>query len=341
MTPDQLAGVAGFLVERGEEVAGPLTATLLTGGRSNLTYRLDDGRSAWVLRRPPTGGVIESAHDMEREHRVVASLQGTGVPVARSVGCDRSHRVLDAPYAVTAFVTGRTVRSRDDLAPWSDAEVAACVDGLLDALVALHAVDPTAVGLGDLGRPDGYAARQLRRWSTQWEAVAASNPGAGHRVGALVDVLRDRLPAQARSCVVHGDYRVDNTILDAHDPGRVLAVVDWELSTLGDPAADLALMAVYRHPALDGILGIEAAWTSDRLPGPDALRTGYEDRTGAPVDGWDVHLGLAFLKLAVIAAGITHRARLGVTSGEGYEGVAATVPVLLDAGLEAAAARTR
>ncbi|GCD90001.1 phosphotransferase family protein [Nocardioides sp. LS1] len=335
MTPAQLAGVAAYLSDRGETVAGPLTATLLAGGRSNLTYRLDDGESTWVLRRPPTGGVIESAHDMAREYRVVEALQGTGVPVARAVGCDRSLMVLDSPYAVVEYVEGRTVRSRDDLAGWTTPDFDACTNGLVDALVALHAVDPADVGLADFGRPDGYAERQLRRWSRQWESMGADDP----RAGQLLALLDARVPTQRRTSIVHGDFRVDNTILAVTDPGRVLALVDWELSTLGDPVADVALMAVYRHHALDGVLGIRAAWTDDRFPGPAGLRERYADRGGAELDAWDFHLGLAFFKLAVIAEGIAYRHRLGATEGEGYEGVAATVPVLLEAGLEAVGTR--
>lgn len=332
---EELVRLRQFLKEHGEPVAGPLSAGLLTGGRSNLTYRIEDGTRVWALRRPPTGGVIESAHDVVREYRVVAALQGTGVPVAPAVGCDQSGMVLGAPFAVVGFVVGRTVRSRVDVATWSDPDFARCADGLVDALARLHAVDPVAVGLGDFGRHDGYATRQLRRWSGQWQAMGAVDP----RADRLLTLLAGRLPEQARTSVVHGDYRVDNVILDEADPGRVCAIVDWELSTLGDPVADVALMCVYRHPALDGVLGVPAAWTSDGFPSVDQLRRRYEERTGANLPNWGFHLALAYYKLAVIAEGIAYRHRLGVTAGDGYEGVAATVPVLLEAGLEEAARR--
>lgn len=332
---DELARVRQFLEEHGQSVAGPLRADLLAGGRSNLTYRLTDGRAAWALRRPPAGGVIESAHDMVREFHVVAALQDTGVPVAPAVGCDESGVVLGAPSAVVGFVAGRTVRTRADLATWSDADFARCADGLVGALVRLHDVDPVAVGLGDFGRHDGYAARQLRRWSGQWQAMGAVDPLADR----LLELLAGRAPDQSRTSVVHGDYRVDNVILDESDPGEVRAIVDWELSTLGDPVADVALMCVYRHPALDGVLGVPAAWASDRFPSPDALRDDYEARTDASLPDWGFHLALAYYKLAVIAEGIAYRHRLGVTAGEGYEGVAATVPVLLEAGLAEAQRR--
>lgn len=330
LSDGQLARLRSFLIDCGESPTGELSATLLTGGRSNLTYRLDDDVQAWALRRPPLGGIIESAHDMVREYRVVAALQTTDVPVPRSVGCDATGAVLGAPSAVVGFVEGRTVRSRTDVADWSAADFRACAVGMIDTLAGLHDIEPQAVGLGDFGRADAYARRQLRRWSRQWQEMGASDP----RAERLASTLGDRLPDQERAGVIHGDFRVDNTILDAEDPGTVRAVVDWELSTLGDPVADVALMCVYRHSALDGVLGIEAAWTSDSFPSAEELRSMYEEDSGRALTGWDFHLALAFYKLAVIAEGIAFRHRLGATAGEGYGGVAATVPVLLDAGLE-------
>lgn len=330
LTEGQLAGLRSFLTACGEHPIGELSATLLTGGRSNLTYRLQDEASAWALRRPPLGGVIESAHDMVREFRVVAALGTTDVPVPRAIGCDETGAVLGVPSAVVGFVEGRTVRSQADVAGWSAADFQACAAGMIDALVRLHEVDPSAVGLGDFGRPGAYASRQLRRWSRQWQEMGAVDA----RADRLVAALEARVPDQTRSGVIHGDFRVDNTILDASDPGTVRALVDWELSTLGDPVADVALMCVYRHPALDGVLGVEAAWTSEGFPSVEELRSMYEERSGHALGDWNVHLALAFYKLAVIAEGIAYRHRLGATAGEGYGGVAATVPVLLDAGLE-------
>jgi aminoglycoside phosphotransferase (APT) family kinase protein len=333
LTVDELARLAGWLSGAGEPVAGPLRATLLTGGRSNLTYRLDDGVASWALRRPPLGGVVGSAHDVVREFRVVAALGDSAVPVARAVACDSDGSVLDAPCAVVSFVPGRTVRSSADLEGWTDAEVDRCAGQLVDVLASLHEIGPDAVGLADFGRPGSYGARQLRRWSTQWERMGADDA----RAARLHGLLADRVPEQERTTVVHGDYRVDNVLLDRDDPGLVLAVVDWELSTLGDPVADVATMCAYRHPAFSGVLGVDAAWTSPRFPSPDELRHRYEARAGVPLPGFGFHVSLAYYKLAVIAEGIAYRHRLGVTAGgDGYDGVAAAVPVLLEAGLEAA-----
>ncbi len=333
LTPGELDGLAALLARAGEPVTGALTASMLTGGRSNLTYRIDDGVSSWALRRPPEGGVVGSAHDVVREYRVVCALGGTGVPVARAVACDEQGVALGVPCAVVDYVDGRTVRSVDDLAGWSDADVARCADALVDALVALHQVGLADVGLSDFGRPGGYAARQLRRWDTQWQRMGATDPRA-QRLHAL---LAERVPDQERTTVVHGDYRVDNVLLDRADPGRVLAVLDWELSTTGDPVADVATMCAYRHPAFSTVLGVEAAWTSHRFPSRDALRERYELRSARSLPGFEFFVALAYYKLAVIAEGIAYRHRLGVTAGgEGYDDVASAVPELLEAGLEVA-----
>lgn len=334
LTSTELGRLGDLLARVGEPVAGPLSATLLTGGRSNLTYRLDDGVSSWAMRRPPHGGIIESAHDVVREYRVVEALQGTDVPVARTVACDPAGEALGAPCAVVAFVAGQTARSRGDIESWSHPQVAECADGLVSALAALHSVDPVSVGLGDYGRHDGYAARQVRRWSGQWTSMEAEDP----RAGRLLAWLSERVPEQSALAVVHGDYRVDNVLLDRDDPGRVLAIVDWELATLGDPVADVATMCAYRHPALDLVLGIPAAWTSPRFPSGEDLRRRYAERTGSGLPAFDFYLALAFYKLAVIAQGIVFRHGLGVTVGDGYESVAASVPVLLEAGLDVAGA---
>lgn len=332
LTDSELDRLAAVLVAAGEHVDGALCATLIAGGRSNLTYRLTDGDRAWALRRPPRGAVIESAHDMAREYRVVAGLRDTSVPVARAVALDDG-QALGAPCAVFEFVEGRTVRSRDDLTGWTRDDFSACASALVDVLAELHAVDPTAVGLADHGRPGAYNARQLARWQRQWEQIG----GADSRAGRLHDRLVHLLPDQEATSVVHGDYRVDNVLLATDDPGHVVAVVDWELSTLGDPSADVALMCAYRHAALDGILGIPAAWASDAFPSAESLWSAYQERSGRTLRDTAFHLGLAYYKIAVIAAGISYRHQQGVTAGSGYDGVAATVPVLLEAGLEAVA----
>lgn len=327
----QLDRIRGFLTERGEVVSGALAATLIAGGKSNLTYRLDDGAGAvWVLRRPPAGGVTPSAHDIGREYRVNSALYGSAVPVARPVGHTEDAAILGTQFSVVAYVPGRTIRERAALADWTDREVDTCVSGLLDALVVLHQVDYREVGLEGFGRTEGYGARQLRRWSGQWAHMQADSADADR----LLALLQRWIPEQSSCSIVHGDYRIDNTLLHPDDVGQVVAVIDWELSTLGDPIADVAMMCAYRHPALDVILGVPAAWTSERLPSVEELAVRYERRSGTSVREWPFYLGLAYYKLAVIAQGIDYRYRLGGTSGEGFSTAGDAVPVLLAAGLE-------
>jgi aminoglycoside phosphotransferase (APT) family kinase protein len=319
--------VARLLADHGVRVRGPLTAEQISGGRSNLTFKVSDGVSTWVLRRPPTAGLTPSAHDMAREYTVTTALRGTAVPVAGTVALDTE--ALGTPCTVVDFVPGLVVRDRDDLAALSDAQVAATTDALVDVLAALHAVDHRAVGLETFGRPDGYVARQVRLWARQWEQVRTRDlPDATRLATALLDFA----PAGDVS-IVHGDFRIDNTILDPDNPEVVRAVVDWEMSTLGDPLTDLALMCVYRDPALDLVLGCPAAWTSDRLPSADALAQRYATVSGRDPGPWDRYLALANFKLAVIAEGIAYRARQGADAGNGALAAADATGEFLAAGL--------
>ncbi|MGY1824003.1 phosphotransferase family protein [Geodermatophilus sp. SYSU D00079] len=327
-----LDALCAHLVARGVEPAGPLTAELIAGGRSNLTYAVTDGVSRWVVRRPPLAGLTASAHDMVREHRVTSALQGTAVPVARPVSLCEDESVLGAPFTVVEWVDGVVVRDRDDLAALSDEVLGRTTDGLVEVLVALHAVDVDAVGLSGFGRPEGFLTRQVALWRRQWDSVRTRECPDLERLHAL---LADRVPASSEVAVVHGDYRIDNAILDRDDPGTVRAVVDWELSTLGDPLTDVALMCVYRHPALDVVLGLPAAWTSPRLPAPDELAEAYTRRSGRALGDWPFYLGLAHLKLAVIAEGIAHRAHAGADAGRDARRAAEAVPGLVTAGLDA------
>jgi len=201
---------------------------------------------------------------------------------------------------------------------------------LIDALVSLHRVDPHAVGLGDFGRPDGYVSRQVALWRRQWDQVQTRDLADLERLHAR---LADRVPTASATAVVHGDFRIDNAMLGVQDPTRVRAILDWELSTLGDPRTDVALMCTYRNPALDVILGIPAAWASPRLPAGEELASWYVERSGRDLGDWPFYLGLAHLKLAVIAEGIAYRARAGAVAGRNAQGAADAVPELVAAGL--------
>jgi aminoglycoside phosphotransferase (APT) family kinase protein len=283
---------------------------LISGGRSNLTYLVFDDKSTWVLRRPPSHGVTPSAHDMAREYRVVSALAGTGVPVARPVAVCADDSVLGAPFTLVEYVRGQVIRTESDLSLIeSDETVTDCVQGLVSVLADLHSVDVDAVGLGDWGKRDGYLERQVRRWAGQWGRVQRPDDERDGDVRRLHDRLARSIPAQSATAIVHGDYRIDNVILDSAAPYRVVAVVDWEMSTLGDPLADVALMCVYREPVFDLVIGVDAAWTSNRLPTAEDIAERYALASGRDLQHWDFHLALAYFKVAVIAAGIAYRQR--------------------------------
>lgn len=314
---------------------GELKAEFISGGRSNMTFLVFDDASKWVLRRPPLHGLTPSAHDMAREYRVVAALQDTPVPVARAVTLLNDDSVLGAPFQMVEYVAGRVVRHTDELEALGDkAAISDCVDALIQVLANLHAVDPDAVGLGDFGKATGYLERQVRRWGSQWELVRREDDPCDADVQRLHSALAQAIPTQSRSGIVHGDYRIDNTMLDAEDATKVLAVLDWEMSTLGDPLSDAALMCVYRHP-LFNVIHASSAWASPQMPEPDDLANRYAKAAGQELDNWDFYLALGYFKVAIIAAGIAFRARMGGGVAADTDKVDQAVAPLVAEGLRA------
>jgi len=333
LTAIDLGALDRHLRDIGVPRSGPLRAELISGGRSNLTFHVRDDASQWVLRRPPLHGLTPSAHDMGREFRVVAALADTAVPVAQAVTLCEDESVLGAPFAMVGYVAGRVVRSADDLeAVGNRAEIGKCVDQLIRVLADLHAVDPASVGLGDFGRPDGYLERQIRRWAGQWQYVRLDDDERDDDVHRLHSALAQAVPPQSGVSIVHGDYRIDNTILDADDASIVGAVVDWELSTLGDPVSDAALMCAYRDPAMDLILNMRSAWTSPLIPAADQLAQRYSTMSGRPLAHWPFYMSLAYFKIAIIAAGIVFRRRMA-GGGAGSDRVGEVVAPLIALGL--------
>ncbi|MCH9733878.1 MAG: phosphotransferase family protein [Actinomycetia bacterium] len=327
-----LGALDRYLHETGIARTGELRAELVSGGRSNLTFLVSDDASRWVLRRPPLHGLTPSAHDMAREYRVVAALADTPVPVARAITMSNDDSVLGAPFQMVEFVPGRVVRYSNELEALGDrATIESCVDSLIKVLADLHSVDPEAVGLSDFGRPSGYLERQVRRWGSQWDLVKRDDDACDADVRTLHTKLAQAIPPQSRTAIVHGDYRIDNTILDAKDPTTVAAVLDWEMSTLGDPLSDAALMCVYRHPTFH-LVHASAAWASELIPDPDALAEKYSLAAGQALDHWDFYMALAYFKLAIIAAGIAYRARVGGAT-EDTDKVGDAVAPLIAAGL--------
>jgi aminoglycoside phosphotransferase (APT) family kinase protein len=307
---------------------GPLSATLVAGGRSNLTYLLTDGRERWVLRRPPLGHVLETAHDMGREHRLLAALAPTDVPVPRPLllaGPD----VIGAPFYVMDFADGDVLRDRSQMERLDAPAATALADELVDVLVRLHRLDAEQVGLGDLGRPIGYLERQLRRWARQLEA---SHSRDLPELDRLADRLGQRLPDSQGTAIVHGDYRLDNVVVDP-ERGRVVAVLDWEMATLGDPLADVASTIVW----WDGMAGLDSPVATvpadvPSFPGSDHLLEAYERQSGRDLAPLPWYLGFAFFKIAAIFEGIHYRSRQGLTVGEGFEQLGELVPPLVERG---------
>ncbi|OLT38541.1 acyl-CoA dehydrogenase [Saccharomonospora sp. CUA-673] len=308
-------------------VTGPLAARLVEGGRSNLTYVLDDGTHRWVLRRPPLGHVLPTAHDMGREHRVISGLHGTPVPVPRAHLLCTDPEVLGAQFYLMDFVEGSPLRTAEQLRPRGPERTRAIADRLVETLVELHAVDPEAVGLGDFGKPDGFLERQLRRWSKQ---LAASRSRDVPGIDELFERLAARVPTSAAPAVVHGDYRLDNVLVGEDD--RINAVLDWEMSTLGDPLTDVGLLLAYsRLHELD----LDAVSDVGRAPGhpsPDELVETYAGASGRDVSELGWYLGFALFKLAVILEGIYYRFRSGQTVGEGFDRIGAGVGPLVELG---------
>jgi aminoglycoside phosphotransferase (APT) family kinase protein len=314
---------------------GELRAELISGGRSNLTFLVFDDASKWVLRRPPLHGLTPSAHDMAREYRVVAALHDTPVPVARAVTMRDDDSVLGAPFQMVEYVAGRVVRHASDLEALGDkSAISDCVDALIKVIADLHAVDPEAVGLGGFGKPSGYLERQVRRWGGQWELVQRENDPFDADVKRLHSALAEAIPAQSRSSIVHGDYRIDNTMLDADDATKVLAVLDWEMSTLGDPLSDAALMCVYRHE-LFNVIHASSAWASPLMPDADDLADRYSRAAETDLDNWNFYMALGYFKVAIIAAGIAYRARVGGSVATDTDQVDQAVGPLIAAGLQA------
>ncbi|MDX5562716.1 phosphotransferase family protein [Streptomyces sp. ID05-04B] len=327
-----LPALERFFGEHVPGFQGGLSAELLQGGRSNLTYLVTDGQARWVVRRPPLGGLTPSAHDMLREYRVIAALAGSDVPVARAVAFGSADDVLGVPFSVVEHIDGTVIRTVEQLHALPDSEIARCAYGLVDVLACLHAVDPEAVGLGGFGRPQGYLTRQVQRWYDQWQRVRTRELPD---MKSLYARLAAACPSESGASIVHGDYRIDNAILDLADPGTVRAVVDWEMATLGDPLADLGLHLVYTDPLFGPVLNGSAASTSGRLPGSADLAQHYAQASGRGIDNLGFYIALGYFKIAVIAEGIHARFLQGLTRGTGFDTVGQAVAPLTAAGLRA------
>ncbi|HMT50808.1 MAG TPA: phosphotransferase family protein [Dietzia sp.] len=316
----------------GDDAWADFDAELIAGGKSNLTFTLRSDVGELILRRPPTGELLPSAHDMGREARIQLGLAGTGVPVARVVLNETTGEDLGVPYYVMDKVVGHI--NRDELPPGfaeSDRDKAAMADAQIDAMVALHAVDQDAVGLGDLGRPEGYLERQLRRWLGQSEK--ASDTVRADRLPDLAARLGRSMPTSPSSRIIHGDYRLDNYVVDPGDPGRILAILDWELSTLGDPVADLAQTVLYwGDPDGPEVPLIPSITTEPGWPGPQRLLDRYCAATGTDPSHMPWYLAFAVFKFAAIAQGVATRSEAGDMAGQDFGDIGPQIRDLVDHG---------
>ncbi|WP_028932864.1 phosphotransferase family protein [Pseudonocardia spinosispora] len=309
-------------------------------GRSNLTFRVESAAGAVVLRRPPVGSVASTAHDMGRERRVLTALATSAVPVPRVLAHAEDGDPVDAPCYVMEMVDG-VVPLAEPPAAWPDeASRRQAGDALIDVLVALHRLDPGEVGLADFGRPDGFMARQLRRWSTQWETWrdgSGVDPATVTEVTTLAGELADSLPVTQRSTIVHGDYRIDNLMYDHVEPGRIRAVLDWEMSTLGDPMADLGLLMIYwpspGDPAIWRNASLLASPTREPgFPTRAELAARYAAGTGLSLEPLPWYTAFGAFKLAVVLAGILARVQDGAVPAEVAEGLSGAVAPLVALG---------
>ncbi len=293
--------VTAWMVAHIEEAEPPFTFQPIPGGNSNLTYRVRDGAgTSFALRRPPLSQVVASAHDMVREYRVISALQDTGVPVPKLLGLCTDPEVNGVPFYVMRFVEGVVLHDRESGASIPEAERNAVARSVVEGLASLHALEPHEIGLGSLGRPDGYLKRQLYGWSRQ---LAGSKRQLAALEAAPV-LLEARIPPQVRTCVVHGDYRLGNLIVGG---GQVRAVVDWELCTLGDPLADLGYLANDWIAPDERMLWRSSAIQNGGFPSRQEMVDRYARLSGADVSALGYYQAFQWWRLAAILEGVLTR----------------------------------
>jgi aminoglycoside phosphotransferase (APT) family kinase protein len=314
--------VGRFFARELPELGAPLGYELISGGRSNLTYRVRTPGGSCVLRRPPLGHVLPTAHDMAREHRVLAALADTDVPVARPLALCGDPSVNGAPFYVMEDRPGVVVNERlpEGFAEAPEERRRLSL-ALVGVLARLHGVDFAARGLADFGRPDGYLERQVRRWAQQWEKSKVDD---AREIDELARRLRAALPVSPAPTLVHGDYRLGNLALDPEDPGRIVAVFDWEMATLGDPLADLGYTLIYWGELADPPEArppgsFQAVTARPGFLTRSEIVAEYARASGRDVSDVDFYQVLALYKLAVISEGIYARHLQGKTVGKGFE----------------------
>jgi aminoglycoside phosphotransferase (APT) family kinase protein len=323
------------------DLVAPLSFDLIAGGHSNLTYTVSDAAgSRWVLRRPPLGQVLATAHDMGREHRIISALADTAVPVPPCVGLCTDEAVNGAPFYVMDFVDGSVIRDGDAAEKLSEDVRRRASESIADVLATIHSVDVADVGLDDLGRHDGYIERQLTRWYRQYKGSQEQNASIDFgQVDDVHDHLMARIPDQLGTSIVHGDYRLDNCMLAAD--GSIAAVLDWEICTLGDPLADVGLLAVYwTDPDSASVLPGASPTTLDGFLRRDEVIERYARQSGRDLSALPFYVAFGYWKLTCIIAGVYARyagGAMGDATTAQVEGFANMVSVLASLAADSAA----
>ena len=313
-----VAAVEAWISAHVAGLTPPLRWKRLEGGHSNLTYRLDDdsGRSA-VIRRPPLGELLPKAHDMAREWSIISALAPTAVPVAAALGFCPGPEVTGAHFYVMGLVEGHPLYNADDTLAWvSEDRRQTLAWSFIDVLAELHSLDPNAIGLGELGKKENYIGRQLRTWYRSWTSSAAAAEYDDPRLHEMQQYLADNIPEQGPARVVHGDYGLHNCLIGAD--ATVATVLDWEISTLGDPLADLAYALNQWSLPGDPLPGRDNAATAVvGFPARDQLAARYAERTGRDLSKLDFYTGFNWCKTAMIIHGVYARYREGKKSTVG------------------------
>lgn len=313
-------------------LAGPLQGRLLTGGRSNPTYELNDGSSFWVLRRPPLGEILQSAHDMSRESRVIEAMATSQVPVATVVASCADDSIIGAPFYVMDKIEGFTLRTAKDTGNLTPAQRAGLADNMVRVLADLHEVDPDDVGLSTFGKPVGYLERQLKRWVRQWDTIKTRE---APQLAELAARLEATMPELKYPGIVHGDYKIDNFMLDNADPTNILALLDWEMATLGDTLADVGQMVSFWDEPNGLHNPITAGATAHPgFPSAAEVVEKYATLRGIDVSAINWYVVFADFKLAVILEQIHARHLGGHTVGEGFESIGPMVVPILERALQ-------
>jgi aminoglycoside phosphotransferase (APT) family kinase protein len=328
--PDALGPIIASVTDDNRWLS--LDAKLIAGGKSNLTFEITSDAGTVILRRPPNGIILPSAHDMAREARVQRALASTNIPVAKVLYLDATDEHLGVPFYIMEKVPGHVIRDAlpDHFAESNDDKVALS-NTLIDVLLELHSVVPTSISLGNFGRPEGYLERQLRRWTGQWAKTKTEDVEA---IDELIVRLKKRIPESSRSTIVHGDYRLDNCIVSAEDPSRINAVLDWELSSLGDPMLDLALTLFYwREPGDIELTLIPSVTATPGFPSRSHLANRYSESSQYHFDDLSFYEAFARFKYAVIAQGVLSRVVTNAMAGQDFGNIKIEVRDVAEEGL--------